>query len=78
MPLHNPSCSWVVSEEADPAHEDVVEFAEAGAEPLLMAHQCLIKLRCAHLMADICSELHAVVSDLRQAFVGLGEGLIEI
>ncbi len=78
MPLQSPSCSWAVSEEVDPAHEDVVEFAEAGSEPLLMAHQCLIKLRCAHLMADICSELHAVVSDLRQAFVGLGEGLIEI
>ena len=64
MPLQRPSCSVAVSEEADPAHEDAVELAEAGAEPLLMARRCLTKLRRAHLMANVSSVLHAVVSDL--------------
>ena len=64
MPLQKPCCSGAVSEETDPAHEDGVEFAEAGAEPLLMVHQCLTKLRCAHLMANVGSELHAFVTDL--------------
>ena len=65
MPLQKPCCSGAVSEETDPAHEDGVEFAEAGAEPLLMVHQCLTKLRCADLMTNVCPELHAVVTDLR-------------
>ncbi len=64
MPLQSPSFSGDVSREADPAHEDGVEFAEAGAEPLLMVHQCLTKLRCANLVANVRSELHTVETDL--------------